>query len=123
MSAMKRPSSTAVAAALADATMASRELEGPGHVVVSLAAGRVMAMAFSKAGPNLLWSNPQLHDAQLVRHQPEKLIGGLGGDRLWFAPELNYHWQGAPDWQGLTNYQVPAASDPGAYEFIDSAPN
>ena len=85
---------------------------------MTLAAGRVVAMAFSKDGPNLFWSNPRLGDVNLVRDTPEKLVGGFGGDRLWFAPELDYHWNGAPDWEGFLNYKVPAATDPGDWRFI-----
>jgi hypothetical protein len=54
--------------------------------------------------------------------QAGKLVGGVGGDRLWFAPEWRYHWLGKPDWRGLGNYQVPADTDPGRYQFVDSEP-
>ena len=100
-----------------------RELHGNGHVAVIPAAGRILALAFSKAGPNLLWSNPALGDTALVKATPEKLVGGFGGERLWFAPELRYHWLGEPDWRGLKNYQVPPDTDPGRYAFFDVGPD
>ena len=118
--AVTRATFTDVTGALSLAAVPMRELCGPGHVAITLAAGRIVALAFTKDGPNLLWSNPQLSDSELVRNQPEKLVGGLGGDRLWFAPELDYHWKGAPDWVTVTNYEVPIAMDPGAYRFNDS---
>lgn len=111
-----------VVGALTRADLPVRELRHPGHVAVTLAAGRIMGLAFSADGPNLLWSHPQINDADLLKHHPEKLAGGMGGDRLWFAPELDYFWQGVPDWVSFVNYQVPAASDPGAYEFVDAGP-
>jgi hypothetical protein len=77
-------------------------------------------MAFTADGPNLLWSNPKLEDQELVRHRSQELVGGLGGDRLWFAPELEYYWNGSPDWDTFLNYQVPTAADPGAYDFFDA---
>lgn len=97
-----------------------QELRGPGAVAVTLAAGRVVALAFSQDEPNLLWSHPDLGDAARVKDN--QLVGGIGGDRLWFAPEVQYHWLGEPDWRGLGNYQVPADTDPGRYRFVDSGP-
>src|SRR5690349_1142086 len=92
-----------VIADLQRASIPVRELTGAGNVAVTLAAGRVVAMAFSREAPNLFWSNPELADTRAVKAEPEKLVGGMGGDRLWFAPELAYHWKGAPDWQGFSN--------------------
>lgn len=94
---------------LEKASLPVKELHGPGAVGVTLAAGRIVALAFSKDGPNLLWTHPDL--------------GGIGGDRLWFSPELRYHWIGKPDWHGLGNYKVPADTDPGHYRFVDSEPD
>jgi hypothetical protein len=91
-------------------------------VAVTLAAGRIVALAFSKDGPNLLWTHPDLGDTGLVKANPARLMGGIGGDRLWFSPELRYHWVGKPDWHGLGNYKVPADTDPGHYRFVDSEP-
>jgi hypothetical protein len=94
-----------------------RQLRAGGCVAVTPAAGRIVALAFSPDGENLLWTNPQIADPALLRSTPEKLVGGLGGDRLWFAPELEYHWHGVPNWNTFENYKTPSASDPGAYAF------
>lgn len=118
-----QPGYSSVVDALRKASIPIKELEGDGYVAVTLAAGRIVAMSFSKQGPNLMWSNPQLEDAELVRNHPEKLVGGIGGDRLWFSPELDYHWRGAPDWKEFSNYKAPEATDPGAYKFVQAAPN
>jgi hypothetical protein len=104
---------------LQNAAVPLEELHGPGVVAVTLAAGRIVALAFSKDEPSLLWSHPDLGDAALVK--ANALVGGIGGDRLWFAPELRYHWLGEPDWRGLGNYEVPADTDPGRYRFVDLA--
>ena len=50
------------------------------------------------------------------------LPGRVGGQRVWFAPELEYNWQGAPDWVDFSNYEVPDSLDPGAYK-ISEAPS
>jgi hypothetical protein len=117
---MTNTSYSNVVGALGAASMQVSQLgEGQGpKVAVTLAAGRVIAMAFSTEGPNLFWSNPELSNTELVKNHPEKLVGGLGGERLWFAPELAYHWDGEPDWKSFANYKVPAAADPGAYELL-----
>lgn len=117
------PQYSTVVMDLKKASVPIKELEGEGYVAVTLAAGRVVAMAFSKDGPDLLWSNPQLSETARVKASPGKLVGGFGGDRLWFAPELDYHWDGVPDWQGFTNYKTPAASDPGTYGFTNIDPD
>ena len=104
---------------LRNAAVPLEELHGQGVVAVTLAAGRIVALAFSRDEPSLLWSHPDLGDAALVKGN--RLVGGIGGDRLWFAPELRYHWLGEPDWRGLGNYEVPADTDPGRYRFVDLA--
>lgn len=112
-----QPQAAEVARRLHQAGVSTWKL-GDGRVVVTSAAGRVVAMAFAADGESLLWSHPQLIDTATVRSNPEKLTGGFGGDRLWFAPELDYHWDGEPDWQGFANYKPPAATDPGAYQVV-----
>jgi hypothetical protein len=107
-----------IVADLQNASVPLKELHGPGAVAVTLAAGRIVALAFSKDEPGLLWAHPDLGDAALVK--ANRLVGGIGGDRLWFSPELRYHWLGKPDWRGLGNYEVPADTDPGCYRFVDS---
>lgn len=115
---MSEPSYSTVVGHLLKASEPVRQLSGGGCVAVTLAAGRVVAMAFSSDGPNLMWSNPVLHNTQLVSSNPEKLVGGFGGDRLWYGPELDYHWDGVPDWNTFANYKPPLATDPGAYQFV-----
>lgn len=112
-----QPSYSKVVDNLRKASVPVRELGTEGKVAVTLAAGRVVAMAFSADSENLLWSNPQLGDTALVKSRPQELVGGYGGDRLWFAPELDYHWVGKPDWNTFANYKPPVATEPGAYRF------
>jgi hypothetical protein len=104
---------------LSAAGVPTRQLTGGGNVAVTPVGGRIVALAFSPTDPNLFWTNPELVNADLVRNHPEKLAGGLGGDRIWFAPELDYHWRGTPDWNTCSNYEVPASADPGEYRFVN----
>jgi hypothetical protein len=103
---------------LEKASVPVRQLRGAGVAAITLAAGRVVGLAFAPDEPNLLWTHPDLGTTDAAQLQ-----GGIGGDRLWFAPELRYHWGGKPDWHGLGNYRVPADTDPGRYEFVDSEPD
>ncbi|MBI1929594.1 hypothetical protein HYR99_35775 [Candidatus Poribacteria bacterium] len=96
------------------------ELTYQGRVAVSRIGGRVVGMAFSSEGENLLWSNPQLSDTELLRNHPEQLVGGIGGDRLWFAPEFAYHWEAEPDLVNFKNYKVPVNVDPGNYQIVQN---
>lgn len=119
---MREPSYSTIVDSLAKADVPVRQLSVGGNVAVTLAAGRVIAMAFTPDDQNLLWSHPQLCDPKLVHDHPEALAGGFGGDRLWFSPELHYHWDGKPEWDTFANNKPPAATDPGAYSFVDANP-
>jgi hypothetical protein len=111
-----------VVSELSRASVPIKQLHGKGSVAVTLSAGRVVALAFTKNGENLLWSNPQLGDTELVKTTPAKLVGGYGGDRIWFSPELVYHWLGQPDWRTFVNYKAPEDTDPGRYSFLGQTP-
>lgn len=117
------PSFSHVVSRLTEASIPVRQLHGKGSVAVTLAAGRVVALAFSDDGANLLWSNPQLDDTEIVKATPTKLVGGFGGDRIWFSPELQYHWLGKPNWRTIVDYKVPEDTDPGRYRFLDEGSN
>lgn len=112
------PSYSDVVGNLLRASVPIRQLGDHGRVAVTLAAGRIAAIAFSQDDTNLLWSHPQLSNSDLVKNHPEQLVGGIGGDRLWFAPELAYNWDGKPDWETFANYRAPPEMDPGQYNFI-----
>ena len=107
-----------VVADLTNAGVPVRQLHGRGHVAVTLAAGRVVALAFTQDGPNLFRTNPKLGNTK-----PEELEGDFGGDRLWFSPEPRYHWCGVPDWEFFSNYKPPRDTDPGRYDFRDEGPD
>lgn len=113
------PSYANIVSDLRRAGVPVEDLGTTAKVAVTLAAGRVIAMAFSSEEENLMWSHPRLGDTALVTNHPQMLHGGFGGDRLWFAPELAYHWHGEPDWNCFSNYSVPSDTDPGVYRFTD----
>jgi hypothetical protein len=109
-----------VIGALSKAEVPVKELPGRGCAAVTPSGGRLVAFGFQRDAPNLLWSNPEISNTQLLRDHPDDLVGGLGGDRVWFGPEIDYHWNGRPDWERFSNYHVPSEVDPGAYVFANS---
>lgn len=110
---------SSVVDSIREARLPVHEIGTAGRAAVTLAAGRIVALAFSAHDLNLFWSNPGIGAARLSNESCGSLPGGLGGDRLWFSPELAYHWDGTPDWQTLNNYKPPASTDPGAYAFVE----
>lgn len=120
---MTQLSYAALVSHLHRAGMPIREIGSEGRLAITKAAGRVIAATFSQDGENLFWSNPLLTDEQFTVERWVELIGGPGGERLWFSPELDYNWDGAPNWRTLENYKVPAEIDPGAYEFLEEGPD
>lgn len=79
--------------------------------------GRVMAFAFAEEEENLFFVSPEIEDTDALRRDPVSMIGGPGGDRLWFAPEFAFKWEGSPpDVKEFSNYRVQRNEDPGHYE-------
>ncbi|MET4262416.1 hypothetical protein ABIC09_007394 [Bradyrhizobium sp. S3.12.5] len=95
-----------------------RELRGSGCAAVTPEGARLIALAFDERAENLLWTHPLLCDREAMK-DAQALAGGMGGDRLWFAPEVKFHWRGRSDWLTFTNYAVPLEADPGNYRFSD----
>ncbi|MGY4230166.1 hypothetical protein ACVMIH_007527 [Bradyrhizobium sp. USDA 4503] len=91
-----------------------------GALALTTNGARLIALSLDEASENLLYTHPRLEESDLVCEHPEELPAGIGGDRLWFSPEVRYHWRGAPDWVNFSNNCVPAESDPGTYAFIDA---
>ncbi|QGZ94942.1 hypothetical protein [Terricaulis silvestris] len=94
-----------------------------GCMALTTHGARLIGLSLSERDENLLYTHPRLEETEVVIHRPEVLAAGIGGDRLWFAPELRYHWRGAPDWVSFSNNSVPKESDPGAYVFVDAGAN
>ena len=61
---------------LEKASMPVKELRGAGVVAITLAAGRIVALAFARDEPNLLWTHPDLGATDLVTANPAQLVGG-----------------------------------------------
>jgi hypothetical protein len=84
------------------------------RAVVSPVGARLLGLYVGADEPNLLWTNPDVPVDKLAAPTWADVPGGLGGDRLWFAPEDDFHGPDEPT-DGRV-YEVPPAVDPGGYE-------
>jgi hypothetical protein len=50
-------------------------------------------------------------------------VGGMGGLRLWQAPEAAHMWKGTPDPKTFSNYKVQSQMDPGTYSMEQTSAN
>ena len=84
---------------------------GDGRLLISDVGARVLACEMPGHPGNLFWTPSPLPDGEIV-----------GGDRLWIAPEVAYHW---PSLEKAREDPVKWAStppqvDPGSYQRIDA---
>jgi hypothetical protein len=93
-----------------------------GHAVMVREGGRVLALAPTGSDENVLWLNPNLERCRSAADLAKVGAGGIGGLRLWQAPEAAYMWNGSPDPTTFSNYQVQPAMDPGNYSVVENSP-
>lgn len=93
------------------------QCDGGGRAAVCPLAGRVISLRLPGLDENVFWSSPELHRLRAVGRKMWKLQGGPGGERVWFAPEYAYHWDGKPNLKTYANYTIPFETDPGRYAF------
>lgn len=77
-----------------------------GEFTVLPARGRVYGLDYK--GTEAIW-------------RPEVIEGwNIGGDRLWIAPERDWHWTDVTSFD-LDNYKVAAEIDPGSWEIAEQS--
>eukprot|EP01079_Euglenida_sp_SAG-EU17-18_P004525 gene4525-4753_t len=69
------------------------------QLVVIPDGGRVCGMFLDGHDENVFWT-------------PDD---GVGGHRVWVAPEYRYFWTGPPDLERFTNNPTPPSLDPGPW--------
>lgn len=86
-------------------------------------AGRIIACKMDGAEGNAFYHHASLEDAS---HAGQTLAGGggLGGDRLWIAPESAFMWR---DLAGMRHElakhaRTPPAMDPAAWQIVRQTP-
>ena len=93
-----------------------------GGLLVTVRGARVLGIYLDGVDENLLWVNPQvLGDAEMAQRTVGAGEWNVGGDRVWYAPEIELHFQN-PQQPAHDNYAVPPDLDPGRYEVRDESP-
>lgn len=96
-----------------------RRLHHPGaRALVTPLGARVLALDWEDGSENPVYVHPGLGGHR--DHIPQRFVegGGIGGDRLWIAPEYRYFWEGEPRMGDFSNYAPSSAMDPGVYQIV-----
>jgi hypothetical protein len=108
------------------------QLEIPFRVLGSLATGRavvigdgarVLALAAPGSDETGFWLNPALGECRKPSDLVKLAHGGIGGLRLWHAPEKAYNWRGPVNTTDFATYYVQPAMDPAGYTLHAAPPD
>lgn len=81
--------------------------------------GRILGIFAGEQSENLLWTAPALSSAEGAAELLHSTQWNIGGDRLWFGPELRYSVADRTRfWETL---RTPEAIDPGNYRLTSGA--
>ena len=96
-------------------------LAGEGRLLVTTHAARVLACEMPGLPGNAFWHNPALEQGDRTRDIMHGAGGGLGGDRLWIAPEVGFIFTDLPAARvnPLANEELPTAMDPANWSVDD----
>lgn len=90
-------------------------LVGPtGGLIITIHGARILGVFLDGARDNLVWTHPELADAERATAFVKRGEWNLGGDRCWLAPELELHFKN-PEQPSHEDYAVPSVIDPGRY--------
>jgi hypothetical protein len=90
------------------------------QIVISEWSGRVLGPFLTEDGESIFWTNGAFADPGSFSAYLESGGCDLGGERLWIAPEIQYHVQDRNDPENT--YRLPAQVDPGQYVLSQSGP-
>lgn len=94
-----------------------------GRVLVIEEGARVLALTAPGSDQNAFWCHPQVAACRNRDELSRVGSGGMGGLRLWQAPEQSFMWKGKPDSAAFSNYQIQEAADPGCYSLEQTSQN
>lgn len=97
---------------------------GDGRLLIVPHGARLVGCEIAGVEGNLFWNHPALEDPDKAAGNLRSAGAGMGGDRLWVAPEIGLHW---PDIkkarrQPWADYFVPPSIDPGDYRIVEEGP-
>lgn len=98
---------------------------GDGRLLVLSHGARILACELPNVEGDLFWHSPAVEDPKSIVGALTGAGGGLGGDRLWLAPEIGFMWQDLAEARvdPLGGYHVPEDMDPSQWTVLDDAPD
>jgi hypothetical protein len=90
------------------------------QIVISERSGRVLGPFLDERGESIFWARGAFANPDDFAAFTDAGGADLGGERLWIAPEIQYHVQDRTNFD--STYQLPTAVDPGHYELSESGP-
>jgi hypothetical protein len=90
-------------------------------IVLSQHGGRIFGPFLSKEGESLFWTNEAFAQRGMFKEFLDSGNWNIGGDRIWIAPEIQYHVPDRNDFWGSVFW--PEQVDPGTYTLQQLAPD
>ena len=117
-----------LAAALTEAGYETQQFPaGGGRLLMTTHGARVLACEIAGVAGNAFWHNPALEnidDPDAIHAVMDAAGGGLGGDRLWIAPEVGYIFKDLEQARvdPISQEALPPAMDPGRWHVLTRGP-
>mgnify|MGYP001042487827 FL=1 len=89
-------------------------------ILVSQYGGRIFGPFLSKDGESIFWTNDVFAAPDTFKAFLGSGNWNIGGDRMWIAPEIQYHVPDRSDFWGTVFW--PAQVDPGTYALEQPEP-
>jgi Family of unknown function (DUF6786) len=96
------------------------ELQAGVTIVISRRGGRIFGPFFARESESIFWINGAFAQAGAFKEFLRSRSWNLGGDRLWIAPEIQYHVPDRSNFWGSVFW--PAQVDPGTYALEQPSP-
>ncbi len=89
------------------------KLQNDVSIIVSQHGGRIFGPFLSKKGESIFWANDVFATTDTFKEFLQSGSWNIGGDRMWIAPEIQYHVPDRSDFWGSVFW--PEQVDPGTY--------
>jgi hypothetical protein len=89
-------------------------------IVISQHGGRIFGPFLSEDSDSIFWTNDALAQPDAFQEFLRSGSWNIGGDRMWIAPEIQYHVPDRDDFWGTVFW--PAQVDPGTYALEHPEP-
>ncbi len=95
-------------------------LQNDVSVIISQYGGRIFGPFLSKSGESIFWANDAFAAPDTFQAFLRAGNWNIGGDRMWIAPEIQYHVPDRSDFWGTVFW--PEQVDPGTYSLQQPEP-